>query len=386
MSITQSTTFCPAPWTSLNIDQTGRVSCCMWAEQAIGNIKQTTIQEILRGPLLADIKQAMSQGQWHKNCVQCQENERVTGASARTQRMLDQISRQQIDQDIDWFEPQHLVINWSNLCNLTCTYCNDHTSTAWQAIKGIPIHHERNEHQDLIELAKQHGASVQGLLLGGGEPLLQKGLVEFLQCLDRNRVRVLVTTNLSVDLRTNPVYQELKNWTQVEWQISFDNADPAKFEYVRAGASWEVFVNNIRLMQADQQYIKAHPAYSLYCAYDLVDYYKFCVDNQLSLFWCQLTHPWDLDVRRLNRPLREQAQKEIDRVIDQFGHMPDMATDTLLRYRQQLEDNTNLININTYRADPFGYAAKIEKELQLPGAFQDLWPTVTGLLKEHWYA
>lgn len=374
MSVTSSATFCPAPWTSLNIDQTGRVSCCMFGEQSIGNIKQNSIQEIIQGPALQDIKQTMAQGQWHSNCVQCQRNEDIAGVSARTQRMLDQTSRDQIDQDINWFEPQHLVINWSNLCNLTCTYCNADTSTAWQAVKGIPINHVRNEHQDLVDLAQAHGSSVQGLVLGGGEPLLQKGLVEFLQCLDGSRVRALVTTNLSVDLETNPVYQELKNWKTVEWQISFDNANCDKFEYVRDRASWSRFERNIDIMKADEQFIKAHPAYSIYCAFDLLEYYAYCIEKNIDLFWCELTHPWDLDIRRYPMALRQQAIDEIDRVIDKYGHRDDLALSTLKRYRKTLLDNSYIFNQATYSPDPIGYHDRVETELTKQTKFLDLWP------------
>jgi radical SAM protein with 4Fe4S-binding SPASM domain len=383
--ITKSPTFCPAPWTGLNIDQTGRVSPCMHAVDAIGNIKVNTIQQIIQGPALTSIKQHMLEGQWHATCRLCQELEATTGASARTVRKANEETLAAINQDISWFSPEHLVINWSNLCNLTCTYCNAETSTAWQAFKGIPINHVKNDHADLVELARQHGHRVQGLTLGGGEPLLQKGLVDFLRCLNPNRVRVLVTTNLSIDLNTNAVYQELKQWPTVDWQISFDNANQQQFEYVRAGASWSTFVNNIKIMKQDQQHVIAHPAYSLYCAYDLINYYEFCVANDLNLFWCDLTHPWDLDVRRLSPELRRQAQVEIDRVIERFGHQTGMAIDTLKRYRIQLEDNSNLVNIETYRADPLQFAQRIEKELELSTTFEQLWPAVTQQLKEHWY-
>lgn len=373
MSVTQSPTFCPAPWTSLNIDQTGRVGCCMFSEQTIGNIKQHSIQAILQDTALADIKQHMAQGKWHPGCVQCKKNEDITGASARTQRMIDEQSLRLIDQDMHWFEPQHLVINWSNLCNLTCVYCNPDTSTAWQTIKGIAINHVRNSHQDLIALAQQQGSKVQGLTLGGGEPLLQKGLVEFLQCLNGDRVRVLVTTNLSVDLQSNPVYQFLKHWPFVQWQISFDNADQNKFEYVRDRASWQQFERNIDIMQTDQQLIVAHPAYSIYCAFDLVELYDYCVEKNLDLFWCELTHPWDLDIRRYPMSWRQGAIDEIDRVVAKFGSHRGLAIDTLERYRKTLIDNSYLVEYD-YRPDPIAYHERIEDELGKHSRFLDLWP------------
>ena len=378
-------TFCPAPWTSLNIDQTGRVSCCMFGEEAIGNIKLQSIQEILKGTKLQEIKQSMMDGKWHPNCEQCRVNEQLTGASARTVRLVDSVGLEQINQNIHWFEPQHLVINWSNLCNLTCTYCNAETSTAWQSIKKIPINYVRNEHQDLIELAQQYGSSVQGLTLGGGEPLLQKGLVEFLKHLNSEQVRVLVTTNLSVDLKTNPVYQELRNWKTVEWQISFDNVIPEQFNYVRHGADWALFERNIDIMQQDGQLIKAHPAYSIYCAFDLPRYYEYCASRGLNIFWCYLDHPWDLDVRRLSLPMRAMAQEQIQLVVDQYSGQGDFALNTLKQYQQKLSDNSQLVSINTHPADPFKYSQQIEAELGKVSTFVELWPELAENLKRYHY-
>lgn len=383
--ITKSPTFCPAPWTSLNIDQTGRVSPCMHCFDSVGNIKQNTIQEVIVGPIIKDIKNTMARGEWHHACRLCKQSEETTGASARTVRQASPETLASIDQDIEWFEPQHIVVNWSNLCNLTCTYCNPDTSTAWQSVKKIPINHVKNEHNDLIELAKQHGHKVEGLTLGGGEPLLQKGLVDFLRCLLPHQVRVLVTTNLSVDLASNAVYQELKNWPTVDWQISFDNCDQDKFEYVRDRASWQQFKSNIELMLADNQRVIAHPAYSTYCAFDLVEYYEFCESYNLDIFWCELTHPWDLDVRRLAEPLRTSAIAEIDQVVARWGHKRGMATDTLERYRANLVDPTYLTNFNEYFADPIQYSRLVEAELGKKITFEQLWSDVVENMQRYHY-
>ena len=372
--ITSSPTFCPAPWTSLNIDQTGRVMPCMHSTAVTGNIKSTPIQEIIHGPTYMDIRQHMADGKWHAACAWCKQLEETTGVSGRTVRRTSPESLAAIDRDINWFTLEHIVVNWSNLCNLTCVYCNDETSTAWQSIKGIPINHVKNEHQDLIELAKQHGKSVQGLVLGGGEPLLQKGLLEFLKHIDSEKVRVLVTTNLSMDISRNEIYQELKTWPNVDWQISFDNANKDKFEYVRNGAHWHQFVTNIDLMKSEAQHVIAHPAYSIYCAFDLIEYYEFCENKNLEIFWCELQHPWPLDARRLPLTLRQEAMNEIDRVNERWGQQG-LAVDTLLRYKKQLLDNTFLTNIEQHM-DVLGFHKDREQELTQIKTFIELWPNI----------
>lgn len=379
--ISNSPTFCPAPWTSLNIDQAGEVSPCFHCVDMIGNIKKNTIQEIITGPVVNGMKQAMARGEWAPGCSWCKRLEETTGASGRTVRRTSEETLAEINTDPDFFKLEHLVINWSNLCNLACVYCNPETSTAWQSIKKIPINHVKNEHADLIELARTQGHNIQGLSLGGGEPLLQKGLEQFLDYINPATVRGMITTNLSMDLESNAIYQRLKTWPQVEWMISFDNADPDKFEYVRHGASWTQFVKNIQTMKKDGLYIKAHPAYSVYCALDLMEYYDFCAEQQLNIFWCELNYPIDLDIRRQSTKLRQLAIAEIDRVVHKYQDQRGLSTDALERYRETLMDNSYLTN-QDFVPDVLTWHQDMETTLNKTVKFVDLWPDLAKELHE----
>ena len=378
--ITNSPTFCPAPWTTLNIDQAGEVSPCFHCVDMIGNIKKNTIQEIITGPVITGMKQAMARGEWAPGCSWCKRLEETTGSSGRTVKYTSQDTLAAINSDPDFFKLEHLVVNWSNLCNLACVYCNPETSTAWQSIKKIPINHVKNEHADLIELARTQGHNIQGLSLGGGEPLLQKGLEQFLDYVNPDTVRVMITTNLSMDLENNAIYQRLKSWPQVEWMISFDNADQDKFEYVRHGASWAQFVKNIQVMKQDNLLIKAHPAYSIYCALDLMQYYDFCDQENIGVFWCELTNPWVLDIRRQPEKLRQLAVREIDRVVEKYQNQIKLNVEVLNRYRATLIDNSYLTNTD-FVPDILTWHTDMESTLKKTTRFADLWPNIAKELE-----
>ncbi len=375
--ITQSPTFCPAPWTSLNIDQAGETSPCFHCVEMIGNNKKMTIQEIIHGPKVTSMREAMARGEWHSGCSWCKRLEETTGSSGRTVRGTSAETLAAIDNDPNFFKLEHLVVNWSNLCNLTCVYCNDQTSTAWQSVRKIPINHVKNKHVDLIELAQTQGHNIQGLSLGGGEPLLQKGLDVFLSYLDPDTVSVMVTTNLSMEITANPIYQILKTWPKVEWQVSFDNATKEKFEYVRDGANWDQFVKNLRQMKQDGQKVNAHPAYSIYCALDLMEYYDFCTADDLGIYWCELNHPIELDIRRHSQSLRDMAVEEINRVIDKYGDERNLAIDVLKTYRNTLQDNSYLQNQENFNPlKTLEWHIEIEKTLKKTNKFVELWPTL----------
>jgi radical SAM protein with 4Fe4S-binding SPASM domain len=379
--ISNSPTFCPAPWTSLNIDQAGEVSPCFHCVDMIGNIKKNTIQEIITGPVVNGMKQAMARGEWAPGCAWCKRLEETTGASGRTVRRTSEETLAEINTDPDFFKLEHLVVNWSNLCNLACVYCNPETSTAWQSIKKIPINHVKNEHADLIELARTQGHNIQGLSLGGGEPLLQKGLEQFLDYINPATVRGMITTNLSVDLETNAIYQRLRTWPNIEWMVSFDNVDTDKFEYVRHGASWTQFVKNIQTMKKDGLYVKAHPAYSIYCALNLMEYYDFCNQENIGIYWCELNNPIELDIRRQSNALRTLALNEINQVLTKYQGRIDLNVDVLEKYRETLMDNSYLLK-KDFVPDVLAWHQDIETTLKKTTRFVDLWPNLAKELYE----
>ncbi len=350
---------------------------CFHTGYELGNIKRIPIQQVLKDNPIKDIRQTMARGEWHKACAWCKRLEETTGSSGRTVRNTNPETLAAIDADIDFFKLEQLVVNWSNLCNLTCVYCNDHTSTAWQSIKKIPINYVKNEHDDLIELVKTQGHNIQGLSLGGGEPLLQKGLDVFLSYLNPATVSVMVTTNLSMEITTNPIYQILKTWPKVEWMVSFDNANKEKFEYVRDRANWEQFVKNLRQMKQDGQQVSAHPAYSIYCALDLEEYYDFCTSENLNIYWCELNHPIELDIRRHSQTLRDLAVGEINRVIDKYGDRNGLAIDVLKTYRNTLQDNSYLKYQENFKSSKtLAWHVDIENTLKKTNKFVDLWPAL----------
>jgi hypothetical protein len=206
--------------------------------------------------------------------------------------------------------------------------------------------------------------------------LLQKGLEQFLDYINPATVRGMITTNLSMDLETNAIYQRLKTWPQVEWMISFDNVNTDKFEYVRHGASWTQFVKNIQTMKKDGLYIKAHPAYSIYCALDLMEYYDFCDQENIGIYWCELNNPIELDIRRQSNALRTLALNEINQVLTKYQGRIDLNVDVLEKYRETLMDNSYLTN-QDFVPDMIKWHQDIETTLKKTTRFVDLWPNLT---------
>ena len=68
---------CAAPWRGLHINPRGDVkTCCAGDPNMLGNLNSQTIEEILHGPALQEIRQTVRSGQLHKtycyNCIQAE--------------------------------------------------------------------------------------------------------------------------------------------------------------------------------------------------------------------------------------------------------------------------------------------------------------------------
>jgi hypothetical protein len=112
---------------------------------------------------------------------------------------------------------------------------------------------------------------------------------------------------------------------------------------------------------------------------DLEEYYNFCDQENLSIFWCELNHPEDLDMRRQPMALRQLAIDEIDRVVAKYKHCQHLAVDALERYRLTLQDNSYLLNIH-HTTNVQVFHQNIEAQLKKSVSFADLWPTIVNTL------
>lgn len=64
-----SKVFCTAPWAGLTVREDGHVKTCCVGGTSLGNLNDTSIQEILKSQSLADIQQNMLSGEPDKkNC------------------------------------------------------------------------------------------------------------------------------------------------------------------------------------------------------------------------------------------------------------------------------------------------------------------------------
>ena len=305
---------CNSPWTGIFIETDGKVKSCCAGAYYWGNLHDTSIEEIVNGDLAQKIRQEIINDEPSSYCLGCRRDEDRTGYSLRSYYDQFTVSQEQLT-DAKAFVPRNLDIRWNALCNLNCVYCNEFSSTKWQKIKGFPIElTERAYYDSLLEYIEQHNQYIEILMLVGGEPLLPRQNTRLLKAIP-DHIAIDVITNLSLDLDTNPVYKQLTNKTNVGWKISCETIGQ-RFEYVRHGAKWDRFVNNLTTIKnLPGNSITLLPVYCIYSAINLVELYEFVNEMDIQIHWQNLWGPDDQNVANFSPRVRELAIAEIDRAL-----------------------------------------------------------------------
>jgi MoaA/NifB/PqqE/SkfB family radical SAM enzyme len=313
-----SNIYCTAPWRGLQIDPTGDVKvCCAGKRGALGNLRDSSIHEILSGLAVRDLRQTMLDGQVPSYCKVCTEAERYGNRSERHWHL-------EVDSDftpinnIQPHSPSIIDARWNNTCNLKCLYCNSMSSSRWAAHAGLMVDSSMRKYYDEVEsFVKNNSANLKEVALIGGEPLLLPENTKFLEVIPES-TKVIVITNLSNDLKKNPVFQRLKNRSNVGWSISFENIG-SRFEFVRDGANWHQFLENLEIvnrLRSDMSHTSGiHAVYNIFSATCLGELLDFADQSSLTINWQTLVQPEYFDPLLLGDRTAQLAINEIDHIL-----------------------------------------------------------------------
>jgi organic radical activating enzyme len=177
----------------------------------------------------------------------------------------DKIVNQPWDQDVI---PSYVEVNFSNGCNLACSYCSPQYSTEWgkdiarwgayptSTPHNAPEHFEGRrkpipvrEHNPYVEAFWQWWPELYGSLrhfrMTGGEPLMDKNtyrVFDYILALPKPDLHVDVTSNFSVEPELFDKYlgkvKQLCEGERIEHfmqYVSLDSGNPEQAAYIRRG-------------------------------------------------------------------------------------------------------------------------------------------------------
>jgi len=306
---------CKSPWTGIFIETDGSVKSCCAGGYYWGNLNNNTLEEIINSPRVIEIKQGIIEDRPVDYCKNCQRDDAATGYSLRNYYEQYTTTEELLNSNTG-FKLRNIDIRWNALCNLNCVYCSEDCSTEWQKRKGITVESVQRAYYDhVLDYIHANSDGLETILLAGGEPLLPKQNKRLLESVGNN-IPIDLISNLSVNLDRCPVFDVLKTKTNVGWKASMETVG-RRFEYVRHGASWDTWKNNIAtVQQLPGHHITALSVYNIHSATNLLELYQVIKELNINIHWQPLWGPAYQNVANFGPAVRERAVKEIDRLFD----------------------------------------------------------------------
>lgn len=364
--------YCAAVDAGLFVYSNGNVGLCCSGARPLGDINTESVQDIFTKKRFIEIRNNIRNNISDGYCEGCDNADRIAPKTSQRWAFNDSFGR------LEKRELRLIDIRWSNVCNLSCRYCNVADSTSWMKLHNIPIKNVNRPYvQSILDEVAANKDTISCVYLLGGEPLLQKYNEQLLDIV-RKDVKIDVLTNLSVKLDNNIVYRKLKSMDKVLWNLSFDNVG-RRFEYVRHGADWELLKQNIATLHRDfgRRRVTFHPVYTIWNALNLKEFYDFADQNSARVNW-QIALPKRDYLASDTFIVFGHKQKIIERAIREI--------DDLNRYDPSLEGiKQSLINdIEKPGRDSEFLKWTTEMEAFMPpvDSFQNLWPELFDLLNE----
>jgi radical SAM protein with 4Fe4S-binding SPASM domain len=243
--MTTGKVYCTAPWNGVTIRENGDVRTCCQGNTILGNLNNSSIQEILKSDKAASIRNKMIGGLPDShNCKTCIHDDATSGLAALRQHYLNyypNIYKETRFKNID--------IRWNNSCNLGCVYCSPTFSSTWQNRLNIePVSPVKNYQDKVLEFIISKVDELEEIMLVGGEPMLMKQNQKLFKKISKD-AKISIITNLSYDLEKLPSITDLldRPANNTIWSVSLENTGQ-QFEYVRNGASWDQVEKNLKFL------------------------------------------------------------------------------------------------------------------------------------------
>ena len=235
--------FCPVPWTSIMYNFDGTVKNCIRSAEPIGNIQQQPIEQILADDYM--IKAHMRAEQKFARCSPCYDLETdKNNFNIISDRVFYIKELRDVDNtlyDTMNFALHTVDIRWSNLCNFACVYCDPVFSSKWASERNVVIKTPEDQKREAFkQYIFQRAGQLKHVYLAGGEPLLMKENLEFLQLLKQVNPDINLRINTNLSHTDTQIFDLICTFKNVHWIVSVETIEQ-EYEYIRYGGSWSEF-------------------------------------------------------------------------------------------------------------------------------------------------
>lgn len=378
--------FCPLLWNHSFVSGTNNIKpCCLSQSQDLDDWRSSRLSQGINSPAHVKAREQMRKGIWPQACTICKKEERHYNHSGRLIALEQYNIDYSKEPSIDYIETMDIKFN--NTCNLTCVMCNtgssskvnefvkEHKSNAPQSM-GSVLRDDIWKEDEKLEWCKKVIAlgNLKEFKTTGGEPFAQKHFWQLIDwCIENNHTYfdISITTN---GTKFNKVYlDKLIKFKKIRLVISCDGTENV-YEYIRYGASWNKFVDNIKRLN---DYINKHPNKfvkpDLHCVLQVYN-----CDNIVSLKEFANTHNFTLTIDPFIHP------KD---TLFTIAVLPDKLRAKILKY-SKVKDTESVISryitaMSSIKHNPLRVQKFVDQTLKLDKTRNTSYKTLGNLVSDY---
>lgn len=291
-------TFCVMPWIHVHTRPNGDTSpCCMWnMKNPTGNINNNTIDEIANSKELKFIRKSMLNDIPNPNCIECNVKDLSNTVEISHKVMQNTTFKTLIPSLIEHtaqdgsltesFKMRYMNIRYSNLCNMSCRTCGDHSSSLWaqEKLSQHPVVKITDTQPNYLEEIFQRLHEVDVISFAGGESTLIPEHWEVLDKLielDKMDVRITYFTNLS---KLNYQSKHILDYTEIFKNFTLlgsIDASHARAELYRNGTHWPTIEKNLKIIYETNTNFKINCTVGAMNVWHAPDLEKHLIENNL---------------------------------------------------------------------------------------------------------
>lgn len=241
---------CTLPWTGFELEPSGTVKNCIISKTSLGTINKSNIKDIMHGKKNIELKQAMLKDEMPANCAGCYLQEKnTTNLSSISSRLyyLKEVGAKTdltLYDDVKNFSLKHVDLRWTNSCNQACVYCGPEYSSKWAQELGKKVKSNKQARQEVKDFVFENIRGLENVYLAGGEPMLMKENLEFLQLLKDKNPDCTIRVNTNLSTTETGIFELLCSFKNVHWTVSVESME-GEYNYIRHHGNWNDFLQNL---------------------------------------------------------------------------------------------------------------------------------------------
>lgn len=330
--------FCIRPFNSASINSKGDITiCCEIHSKSTKfknypgyNIKNTDVETWWKSDYLKYVRESFLKNKKLDECKGCWKMEDNGLASHRTRgnQQHKAIFKNKYLTNLSLLGknnlnfPDDIELQIGNLCNLKCQMCRGSESSRL-LVENNALGFEKSNQRD-YELSKNDHSKITNLAnhdlkivtLMGGEPLMNKDIINFLKLLIKNEksqsILLHITTN---GTKCNDyILNILRKFKNIRLMISAEGIGKCN-EYLRFPSKWENIKNNIvQFKKLNNAYIYINTVVqnlNILSVHQLVEY---AYENNFFINFEKIRRPYYLDIFNLPKHLLQEAHRRLSRI------------------------------------------------------------------------